>query len=82
MFIRKKLITDISAVQIRNVTEILKENEIAYEVLSKPLSGYTRRMADLQQGLHYGHGPASLVNAVTTVYVKPKDYERAKQLLP
>lgn len=81
MLFRKKLITDISAVEIRNVTERLKENKIAYEVTVKSVRQFIGRMTDLQQGLHYGKSPSNPMDIVTTVYVKPRDYVRAKQLI-
>ncbi len=82
MIIRKKLITDISAEHIRNVTETLKENHIAYDLRTKTNRSYGGRIADTQLGIHYGQSSNNDGNyMISIVYVRPRDYERARGLI-
>lgn len=79
MIFKKKLITDVSSEQIRNVTEILKENNLPYEMKTIVNRSSGSRTADAHLGQHYLNIP-SAPNYIYIVYVNPKDYEKARSL--
>lgn len=81
MIIRKKLIMDISAEQIRNVTELLKENKITYDMKTVTAQWSGSRALNAHLGESYLQSPNGGGNYIYTVYVRPRDYDRAKKII-
>lgn len=85
---RRKLLADTSSIEIARVTTTLKENKIAYDVVTKKSQSTFSNMVHASMSNTIGHGaPASYNDIVGEVfftyyiYVRRKDYDKAKDLL-
>jgi hypothetical protein len=84
LFLLKKLTTDSSGEEIRRVSTILTENKVKYVVRTVRPRGSigsamdSRTYANANLAMYKG---ASLPSYVYMVYVKRKDYERARDLV-
>jgi hypothetical protein len=80
----KKLAVDTSAEEIRRTTTILEKNKIKYEIRTTRTRGSIGSAMDAQTyananlAMYKGASPPSFIY---TVYVKPKDYDRARKLV-
>lgn len=80
----KKLVIDTSAEEIRRVTTVLEQNDIKYEIRTLRARGtvgssidaasYARANLSLYKG-------ASQPSFIYYVYVRRRDYERARELM-
>lgn len=80
----KKLAVDTSAEEIRRTTTILEKNNVKYEIRTTRTRGSIGSAIDAQTyananlAMYKGASPPSFIY---TVYVKPKDFDRAKKLV-
>ncbi len=84
---RKKLLTDVSSEEIARVIEILKQNHLEYEVVSKRTQSTYAMHARAKHGMRAGFGEARVVSDcigpvsfVYHIYVRGKDLARARNL--
>jgi hypothetical protein len=81
---KKKLAIDTSAEEIRRTTTILEKNNIKYEIRTTRTRGVIGSAFDAQS---YARGNiamykgASQPSFIYSVYVKAKDYDRARKLV-
>ena len=87
LFNRKKLLTDVSSEEISKVIEILKQNRLEYEVVSKRNQSTYAMQARARHGMRTGFGDARVVSDcigpvsfVYHIYVRGKDLARARNL--
>ena len=79
----KKLAVDTSAEEIRRTTTILEKNNLKYEIRTTRTRGTigsaldARSYANANLAMYKG---ASQPSFIYSVYVKPKDYDRARKL--
>ena len=80
----RKLTVDTSAEEARRTTSILEKNNIHYEIRTIRTRGSigsaldARSYANANLAMYKG---ASQPSFIYSVYVKPKDYDRAKKLV-
>ncbi len=80
----KKLALDTSAEEIRRVTTLLEQNKVKYEIRTVRTRGSigssldARSYANANLSMYKG---ASQPSFIYSVYVKPKEYERARKLI-
>jgi hypothetical protein len=80
---RKKLLTDISDAECNRVKEVLKLAKIEYKYKTSKSESVVSRMMDVSVGSHYAIPFSSKkdnVSFVHFIYVKRKDYKKAKKL--
>lgn len=87
LFNRKKLLTDVSSEEIARVIEILKQNCLEYEVVSKRNQSTYAMQARARYGMRTGLGDARAVSHcigpvsfVYHIYVRGKDLTKARNL--
>lgn len=88
LFNRKKLLTDVSSEEIARVIEILKQNHLEYEIVSKRNQSTYAMHARAQHGIRAGFGDARVVSDcigpvsfVYHIYVRGKDLAKAQNLI-
>ncbi len=80
----KKLAIDTSAEEIRRITTILEQNDLKYDIRTVRTRGSigssldARSYANANLAMYKG---ASQPSFIYSLYVKPKDYERARNLI-
>lgn len=86
---RTKLMTDTSAMELNRVTDILRNNKIQYDVVTKKSSsvfgmGIHASMSVNTVGYGAGARAKDFIGEITyiyIVYVRRKDFEQAKTLI-
>ena len=85
---KAKLLTDSSAMEIARITEILKQNNIEYECVTKKNESSIGTMVHGSMGASVGGGgaftfsqSAGPVSYVYHVFVSKKNFERANMLI-
>ena len=80
----KKIAVDTSAEEIRKMTTILEKNNLKYEIRTTRTRGSigsaidARSYANANLAMYKGSSQPSFVYSV---YVKPKDYDKARKLI-
>jgi len=83
IFNRKRLLVDISQVECSRVKQILKSTNIEYQYKTVKNAPSSSLRSDVAAGAHYSLGYSNYDNNIIFVYyiyVKRKDYKRAKEL--
>ena len=85
---RRKLLTDTSSMEIARVTDILKQNNIKYELITKKDQSTFGSIVHTSMGASVGNGGAfshsqsnGITNFVYHIYVSLRDLSKAEDLI-
>ena len=85
---RRKVLTDTSSMEIARVTELLKENNVKYELVTKKNQSTFGNMIHGSMGASVGGGGAfthsqsvGAADYVYHIYVAAKDFGRATEII-
>ncbi len=80
----KKLVIDTSAEEIRSTTTILEQNHLKYEIRTTRTRGSIGSAMDARSYANANlamYKESSQPSFVYSVFVKPKDYDKARKLI-